>query len=614
MQHYDEFQGTTIVVDLDEVDRQTEDFEGREWLEQCLTDEKSWGWDLEWVPDRTKAADNPIALMQFSDENTALLLRCHRSRSWLPSVVIRALESETCKKIGVGWDGPDKIKMGLSFDMLPNGIVDLCLIAERKGLSERGLKSMAEYFGLKPRKDTRVARSNWACRKLSEDQIQYAAEDAYFTFILLEKLLFLPDPTEDNQVSNAPGGAVVTLQPGWEDHGMVRKHDGLWCQLCEKGPMTVAGVVLRHMEGTKHRRKYEQKKTHEYNAAFEMPQNYVDEGIFAGNGYNDVKVGEFKCATCDAGPFASIEVVESHLASRRHQKAVNPEPEPTKEEKEKKPRDKRRGKEREERDEDEEDKGDPHAHMVWNLPDYVHVDEEKDCLVCSLCTASANAVLPMFMHLGGDKHARKCRSTKNDEVLYIKERDRMESLYTGQPIVRSGYRIPRKGDEPYDWRSQAVKDAKRAARRNVDQLLGLQRLPPGWEEFVDEASGGYLFYYHAETNETTWVRPVPVPLTDAERLPPGWQQVWNEEAEQAYFADPETQTSQWEPPTPYFHSDWQRLVDEDHRAYWASTINDTAFYEGDETWQRLLNENDLIYWSDQRTGLRFFEEDPYSQR
>merc|ERR1712039_198101 len=214
------------------------------------------------------------------------------------------------------------------------------------------------------------------------------------------------------------------------------------------------------------------------------------------------------------------------------------------------------------------------------------------------------AVLPMFMHLGGDKHARKCRTLRQDEVLYIKERERMESLHTGQPVIRSGFRIPRKGDEPYDWRPKDIRKPKK-----TNPLVVLQPLLAGWEEHVDESSG-YLFYYNTETNETTWIRPTPpAQPSDGSRLPPGWQEIWNEEAKQPYYCDPQSGRSQWHPPNTYIHADWQRLTDKENLAYWSSALLNIAFYEGDAKWQRLLDANDQIYWSNGK--VRFFEANPY---
>jgi len=195
--NYDGFPGKVIVVDLATVNGETEKFEGRDWLDGITRENKPVGWDLEWQPDRTKETDNPIALMQFADDKVALLLRTHRTRNWLPVSVMRTLLSESCKKVQVGWDGPDKQKMQSTFNFQPLGILDMAELAKVKGVAAQGLKSLSDHFGMKMQKDSRIARSNWADKELTDQQKLYAAEDAYFSFMLYQKLTLLPDAPLD---------------------------------------------------------------------------------------------------------------------------------------------------------------------------------------------------------------------------------------------------------------------------------------------------------------------------------------------------------------------------------------------------------------------------------
>mmetsp|Transcript_39504 Transcript_39504/g.62717 ORF Transcript_39504/g.62717 Transcript_39504/m.62717 type:complete len:928 (+) Transcript_39504:71-2854(+) len=434
---YDEFKGRVILVDLYNCDWETGDFEGRDWLEWRTREKLPIGWDLEWQPDRSKAADNPIALMQFGDENTCLLVRTIWTRSWLPDAIRECLLSEDCKKIGVGWDGPDKTKMQLSFGMQPNGIVDLAAIAKEKGLKEQGLKALCYHFGYMPRKDTKVARSNWACRSdLSPAQIQYAAEDAYFTYILYDKLLALPDVDPEYAAMEKQGlskeGILTMMKKEWEAEGIVQRADGLWCSLCDKGPMNMPVVIERHMESARHRKKLQQR-----NDVYADPKNgilhvleqrYVDAGIIKGDGVNHphLRIGDMKCTICDAGPFNNLATVDAHLASKRHMINMEPEPEVVEEKKEDVPKDK-------------------FAPRMWNLPDYVTLT--GNVLSCRLCPSKANAVYPMYLHLGGQLHARRCRSEKQPEIVYIKLRQRLEVMETGKPVLRAGYKVPTLEDQ-----------------------------------------------------------------------------------------------------------------------------------------------------------------------
>mmetsp|Transcript_42105 Transcript_42105/g.97473 ORF Transcript_42105/g.97473 Transcript_42105/m.97473 type:complete len:600 (+) Transcript_42105:210-2009(+) len=581
---FDEFQGQVYVVDLATIDGQTEEFEGRLWLDGRVREKLPIGWHMEWQPDRTKDSDNPIALMQFADEGTALLLRTHRTRNWLPTSVLKALLSETCTKVGVV--GPDKQKMQSTFNLLPVCVTDLSELARRKGIEEQGLKALSEHFGMKVRKDSRIARSNWAAPELSQGQVQYAAEDAYFSFLLHDKLRNLPDfvlPDQDGYENVNQG--VLQLEPGWEEQGIERRHDGLYCALCEKGPMTVPMVVARHMEGKNHRRRMENKFGLGLpgGGGDDLPDEYLLQGIVAGDGLNDVRVGEFRCMICEAGPFSTLQTVDQHLKSKKHvRNTAPPAPAPAVEER------------------------DTFQQHMWNMPDYVTLD--GNTLTCNLCTSRATAVQAMRLHLSGDKHSRRCRAMKHDELIYIQQRDRLEVMSTGQAVVRSGCKPPK--------RNSSSKAATRAFGGGDAPLADKAPLPPGWEQHKDTASGQF-YYYNTSTGVSQWHPPASLSVRVEKQdeappgLPPGWQVVHvKEEPGVWYYADIETQASQWEPPPAYIHEDWKREVDPKGKAFWRCTQKNMSFYESDPAWQRLVDQKGVIYWSNQERGIRFFELPP----
>jgi len=617
---YRQFQGRIISVDLATVDGQTEDFEGRTWLEGHVRDRLPVGWDLEWQPDRMKGSDNPIALMQFADENMALLLRTHKTRNWLPTSVLRALLSDSCSKIAVGWDGVDKQKMQSTFHFQPNGIVDLNDVARKKGLAEQGLKSLTEHFGIKMRKDPRVARSNWVANELDSEQLQYAADDAYFSFIVLDRLKALPDAMQQDAAGYAAvNKGVLEVQPGWEEQGIERRHDGLWCCMCEKGPMTVPLVVERHMEGKKHRQNLEAKRSLGIDGLgpVELPEEYIVQGIIAGDGLNGIQRGEYKCAICDSGPFNSLVAADAHIKSKKHQKNTAPPPEPAPPV-----------------DAVDAPKKDPFEDHMWNFPDYVTL--EAGMLTCTICPSKAAAVLPMRMHLGGNAHAKKCRSINVDEILYIKERDRLELFRNGQPVVRSGYKVPKHGSKAVGVavekrRSHAsAPEAAQVAtpsQRDSDAidvsgsdeidavgevavseaLPDAANLPYGWEELIDMQTGA-SYFYNAERKISQWEHPQQSPQQSFPRLPPGWEVAWDEQGKQ-YYADLESQTSQWEAPPDYVHGDWIRRVDAAGQAFWTCASLHLSFHETiDTAWQRLIDGDHRTYWSNAQLGIRFFED------
>mmetsp|Transcript_112646 Transcript_112646/g.325481 ORF Transcript_112646/g.325481 Transcript_112646/m.325481 type:complete len:617 (+) Transcript_112646:21-1871(+) len=581
---FDQFTGRIIVVDLSrDVDRDTEYFEGRDWLEDRVERKLPLGWDLEWQPDFNKEFANPIALMQFADDSTALLLRTHRSRHWLPASVLRALRSEGCKKVGVGWDGADKAKMQLTFNFEPTGIEDIAEISRQKGLSETGLKALTMRFGWNMRKDHRVVRSNWAqWHPLAEDQVRYAAEDAYFTFLLYDKLRALPDraPALSSGPSvsvAASGGDVMELEPGWEEEGIALKVDGFWCTLCNKGPMTSAIVVTRHRESKTHKRKFEQHGGSPGSPPL-IPPELEDEGIVVADTSDESSIWQFRCVRCDAGPFTSLLTATAHVGSKKHAKKGLAQVEAKKE------------------------PVDPIAEGMWNLPDYVTVDDGT--ITCTLCNAKGSGMSQIYMHLAGQNHTKKCRAQGLPELIFVKERNRIELLISGKPIVRRGFTPPPR------------------------------RLPDGWQTAVDSATGD-TFYYNTELGQSQWERPgvscspsppmtpraEPTPESlghtsardasaDGRLLPPGWQLI--EASGERYYADLETRVSQWSPPEPYKQDDWSWNVDvENNAAYWARTHpTQISFYECDSDWERLEDADGKAYWSCPSKGIRFFELPP----
>ena len=205
------FPGILHVVDLDTVDRKTEYFDGRDWLVHRTLLGLPIGWDLMW-----QANDgNPVALMQFADDTTALLLRTDRSGSWLPNAVITTLMSEHCAKVVIGYGRIDKIDtMQRFFNLQPSNVKDLSVVAERKGLAEKGFAGLCKHFGVAPRKHPWILMEDWTCDQLSAAQIQYAADDAYIPFRLNRLIEDLPD-VSDNSGKGPECSEELAYQSCW---------------------------------------------------------------------------------------------------------------------------------------------------------------------------------------------------------------------------------------------------------------------------------------------------------------------------------------------------------------------------------------------------------------
>lgn len=82
-------------------------------------------------------------------------------------------------------------------------------------------------------------------------------------------------------------------------------------------------------------------------------------------------------------------------------------------------------------------------------------------------------------------------------------------------------------------------------------------LPEGWSEVTDPTSG-HPYFFHAATNETTWVRPKPVdpgpppgpppPSAKSDALPEGWQQATDDASGHVYYWNAGTGERSWVKP------------------------------------------------------------------
>jgi len=260
------------------------------------------------------------------------------------------------------------------------------------------------------------------------------------------------------------------------------------------------------------------------------------------------------------------------------------------------------------------------ARMMWNIPDYVSFDETT--AFCNLCESKSSGIVQLQNHLGGDKHAKKCRTQGYDEIIFVPARKRLEMMMTGKPVIRPGHTMPEEGEEPEiqsnpqdvnrsgqgGYPLAGAGKAKAAGSKPKENLL-----PAGYREYFDPDSGK-PYYEEVSTGRTQWERPTvaaavaplpPVPPPKEDILPPGWKKVWDQGSNKYYYADIEDQIAQWTAPEPYVQGGWERRLDPANRAFWEG--GSIKFYENDESWRRLVDEEDRTYWSNKELGIRFFE-------
>jgi len=95
----------------------------------------------------------------------------------IPVVLGKLLSSPRTAKAGVGV--PDDVRqLRKLFAFTPAAFVDLGALARRHGLEKSGVRTLAALF-LGVRVPKAAKTSNWAARRLSPQQIAYAATDAW---------------------------------------------------------------------------------------------------------------------------------------------------------------------------------------------------------------------------------------------------------------------------------------------------------------------------------------------------------------------------------------------------------------------------------------------------
>merc|ERR1711971_432072 len=94
-------------------------------------------------------------------------------------------------------------------------------------------------------------------------------------------------------------------------------------------------------------------------------------------------------------------------------------------------------------------------------------------------------------------------------------------------------------------------------------------------------------------------------------LPPGWISSRDPASHNWYYQDVETRLSTWNAPPQYLPTDWKRVEQEQHSAYWCSKKLEIKFYEhGQAEWQRIIFDPDRgAYWYNAKLNIRFFESD-----
>jgi ribonuclease D len=169
-------------------------YQGRIHLIQCpedaelaveqLESETVVGFDTETPPTFRSGQSHPPAVLQLAGERATYVFQlshCHLSEP-----LRRLLANPKIIKAGVALDRDVKELNELA-PFEPAGFVDVGELAKQAGCNNHGLRGLASLL-LGFRISKRCQTSNWAQRKLTRAQIEYAATDAWVGRELYHKL------------------------------------------------------------------------------------------------------------------------------------------------------------------------------------------------------------------------------------------------------------------------------------------------------------------------------------------------------------------------------------------------------------------------------------------
>ena len=140
-----------------------------------ILEETLVGFDTETRPAFRPGESYPPSLAQVATARAVYLFQVQRPD--IAAAVARMLGEEHIVKAGVGLaDDLKSLKKVVAFH--EKSIADLGALAQRHGLKQSGVRNLAGLFlGFRIPKGTKT--SNWSRHKLSEQQIVYAATDAW---------------------------------------------------------------------------------------------------------------------------------------------------------------------------------------------------------------------------------------------------------------------------------------------------------------------------------------------------------------------------------------------------------------------------------------------------
>lgn len=170
-----QFDGEIILVDSEEIYIEAIDY---------LSKQTVLGFDTETKPSFKKGTVNSVALLQLSTNNRAFLFRLNQLG--LPEGVKMILQNQHIKKVGVALRDDIKGLQRIS-PFKPAGFIELQEHVQDFGIQNFGLKKITGIvLGFRISKSQRL--TNWEATELTEAQQNYAATDAWVSYLIYQSL------------------------------------------------------------------------------------------------------------------------------------------------------------------------------------------------------------------------------------------------------------------------------------------------------------------------------------------------------------------------------------------------------------------------------------------
>lgn len=162
-------------------------------LENCAV----LGFDVEWtVPFLHGEPQRNVAILQLCSNDDCLIVQlCHMDT--IPDSLRSLLENESVTKVGVGIAG-DCSKLSRDYNLTVNGVVDVSTVFRPYRPPNFQLATLSMCFlGKTLLKPSSVRFSDWEAAVLSDEQILYAATDAFAGLKLYERSKELSESVEE---------------------------------------------------------------------------------------------------------------------------------------------------------------------------------------------------------------------------------------------------------------------------------------------------------------------------------------------------------------------------------------------------------------------------------